>query len=77
MPRLSISFTEPNDQWLQSQVDSKEYTSKSDLVNELIRRERKQKEELAWLRAKLERAENSGYSSVSMDDIKREAKEGK
>jgi antitoxin ParD1/3/4 len=36
MRRQSISFTEPNDEWLKSQVDSKEYSSKSELINNLM-----------------------------------------
>ncbi len=41
MSRQSISFTKPNDEWLKSQVDNKEYSSKSELVNDLIRQARK------------------------------------
>ena len=37
MARQSISFTKPNDEWLKSQVDSNEYSSKSELVNDLIK----------------------------------------
>mgnify|MGYP001627883988 CR=1 FL=1 len=37
MGRQSISFTEPNDEWLKAQIDAKEYTSKSELVNDLVR----------------------------------------
>jgi len=37
MVRQSISFTEPNDKWLKEQIEIKEYSSKSDLVNDLIR----------------------------------------
>ena len=32
-----VFLTEPNDQWLKAQVESKEYSSKSELVNDLIR----------------------------------------
>jgi len=42
MSRQSISFTKPNDEWLKTQVDNKEYSSKSELVNDLIRQARKQ-----------------------------------
>ena len=44
MSRQSISFTEPNDQWLKAQVENQEYSSKSELVNDLIRQARKQQE---------------------------------
>ncbi len=32
MARQSISFTEPNDEWLKTQVLNKEYTSKVNLL---------------------------------------------
>ena len=46
MVRQSISFTEPNDEWLKTQVSSKEYSSKSELVNDLIRQARQQQQEI-------------------------------
>ena len=42
MTRQSISFTTPNNDWLKAQVESEEYTSKSDVVNDLIRKARAQ-----------------------------------
>ena len=56
MVRQSISLTKPNDEWLKAQVESEEYVSKSDVVNDLIRRAR----EADMLRRKLIRAEQSG-----------------
>jgi antitoxin ParD1/3/4 len=50
MARQSISLTEPNDEWLKSQIDSKEYTSKSELVNDLIRQARQQQSQVDWIR---------------------------
>ena len=38
MPRQSISLTPPNDAWLKAQVESEEFTSKSEVVNDLIRK---------------------------------------
>ena len=67
MARQSISLTEPNDEWLKSQVDSKEYSSKSELVNDLIRQARNQQAQLYWIRAKLTKAENSGFTTDSKD----------
>lgn len=37
MPRQSISFAPSNDQWLKAQVESQDLSSKSDVVNDLIR----------------------------------------
>lgn len=74
MPRLSISFSEPNDQWLNAQVNSQEYSSKSELVNDLIRQARNQQVQIDWIRAKLDKAEQSGFTSVSKEDIRAEAR---
>ena len=69
MARQSISLTEPNDEWLKNQVESKEYSSKSELVNDLIRQARKQQIQVDWINAKLEAAEKSGFTSDSKEEI--------
>lgn len=69
MARQSISFTQPNDRWLKSQVDNKEYSSKSELVNDLIRQARKQQRQIDWIGSKLERAENSGFTKDKREQI--------
>lgn len=74
MPRQSISFTKPNDDWLKSQVSSNEYSSKSELVNDLIRQARKQQIQINWVRSKLEKAEKSGFSTETKDSILEKAK---
>lgn len=74
MARQSISFTKPNDDWLKSQIDSQEYSSKSELINDLIRQARKQQAHIDWIRAKLDRAENGGITEDSTDDILRQSK---
>ena len=74
MSRQSISFTKPNDEWLKAQVESQEYSSKSELVNDLIRQARKQQAKIDWIAAKLEKAENSGFTNDSQEDILTESK---
>ena len=74
MPRQSISFSKPNDEWLKAQVDNKEYSSKSELVNDLIRQARKQQVQIDWIRAKLEKSEKSGFTSESKDEILKQSK---
>jgi len=69
MPRQSISFTQPNDEWLKNQVENKEYSSKSELVNDLIRQARKQQRHIDWINSKLERAENSGFTDDGREQI--------
>jgi antitoxin ParD1/3/4 len=69
MTRQSISLTQPNDEWLKSQVDSKEYSSKSELVNDLVRQARKQQCQIDWINSKLENAEKSGFTNESKEQI--------
>ena len=74
MARQSISFTKPNDEWLKGQIESNEYSSKSELVNDLIRQARKQQRQIDWISAKLERAESSGFTQDSASQILEESK---
>lgn len=69
MARQSISFTKPNDEWLKAQVDSEEYSSKSELINDLIRQARKQQKQVDWIRAKLIKAEQSGFTNMRPEEI--------
>ena len=74
MARQSISFTEPNDNWLKSQVDSKEYSSKSELINDLVRQARNQQKQIDWIKAKLTKAEQSGFTEDTKEQILAESK---
>jgi antitoxin ParD1/3/4 len=74
MVRQSISFTEPNDEWLKAQLSNKEYASKSELVNDLIRQARQQQVQIDWIRAKLDRAEASGFTDDRKDQILTQAR---
>jgi len=74
MARQSISFTKPNDEWLKAQVDNDEYSSKSELINDLIRQARKQQAQIDWIRAKLEKSERSGFTDDTKDQILKQSK---
>jgi antitoxin ParD1/3/4 len=74
MRRLSITFTEPNDEWLKNQVDNKEYASKSELINDLIRQARKQQKQVDWIRMRLNQAEKSGFAVETKEEILRQSK---
>ena len=54
----------PNDKWLKSLVDKNEYSSKSELVNDLIRQARKQQVQIDWIKSKIEIAEEGGFTKV-------------
>ncbi len=74
MARQSISFTKPNDEWLKAQVDSEEYSSKSELVNDLIRQARKQQVQVDWIRAKLNKSEANGFTDETKAQILKQSK---
>ena len=73
MKRLSITFTEPNDEWLKNQVDNKEYASKSELINDLIRQARKQQKQVDWIRMRLDQAEKIGFAVETKEEILRQS----
>lgn len=74
MSRQSISFTKPNDEWLKAQVKSHEYSSKSELVNDLIRQARNQQAQIDWINSKIEKAEKSGFTTDTKEQILAQAK---
>lgn len=74
MKRQSISLTDPNDEWMKSQIANKEYSSKSEIVNDLIRQARNQQKQIDWIRLKLEKAEESGFTKDTKEQILQQAK---
>jgi antitoxin ParD1/3/4 len=73
MPRQSISLTDKNNEWLRLHVkDRGEYSNKSELVNDLIRRARRAES----INTKLENAEKTGFTSQSPAEILSEIKSG-
>ena len=67
--RASLSISEPNEKWIQAQIDSKEFSSRSEVVNDLIRKAR----EIEMIRARLIAAELSverhGWVEQTPDEI--------
>ncbi len=74
MIRQSISITTPNDSWLNALIESEEYSSKSEIVNDLIRKARAEQEEMKMIRAKLIKAEQSGFIETAPDEMLKDFK---
>ena len=72
MSRQSISFTGPNAEWLKWKIDIEgEYKSNSELVNDLIRQQRKaEKAEIEAIRTALIEGEESGIGDRTPEDIR-------
>lgn len=64
MTKQSVNFTLPNDDWLNEKVASKEYPNKTDIINDLIRRERAREEKFKILKAAIEK----GWASDIVED---------
>ena len=69
MTRASISITAPNDAWIQAQIDSEEFSSRSEVVNDLIRKARKEQDQIDTIRLALIKGEESGISSRTPEEI--------
>lgn len=74
MTRQTVSLTKPNDKWLKAQVENREYSSKSELINDLIRQARKQQAQIDWVRAKLDKTEKSGFTNDTKAEILAQSK---
>lgn len=71
MPRQSVSLTEINNKWLNNHVESVgDYSNKSELIYDLIRRARRTEA----INQKLEKAENSHFIEQTSDEILAEFK---
>ena len=65
----------PNDDWLKTQLETNEYSSKSEVVNDLIRKARAKQGEIDLIRSKLLKAEKSGFTDSSSKEMLKEFKD--
>ena len=69
MTRQSITLARQYDEWLKQQVANEEFTSKSEAVNYLIKQAREHDEYVEFVRMKLDRAERSGFSTKTKEEL--------
>ena len=69
MTRQSITLARQNDEWLKQQIANEEFTSKSEAVNYLIKQAREHDEYVEFVRMKLDRAEKSGFSTKTKEEL--------
>ena len=74
MARQSISLAKQNDDWLKNQVAEQEFSSKSEAINYLIKQAREQDAYVEFVRMKLEKAEKSGFSTKTKEELLAEIK---
>lgn len=69
MSRQSITLANQNDEWLKLQVENEEFTSKSEVVNYLIKQARERDAYHDFVQMKLDKAEKSGFSSKTKEEL--------
>jgi antitoxin ParD1/3/4 len=69
MPRQTITISEPNHSWLQDRIDSGEFKTHTEAVNDALRRMREIENGVDEIRAKLIRAEQRGFSVRTPEQI--------
>lgn len=75
MIRHTISIPEPMSEYLSHQIDSGQYGNVSEYFRDLIRQDQqKNQTNIEKLSALIEKAEASGISNLSLDEIKHKAR---
>jgi len=72
--KKTYSITETLDQYVKSRIASGEYATDSEYMRELIRRDQDENREIAYIRSKLIKAEQSGFTEKNGDQILEEIK---
>lgn len=80
MVKKSITVTDQQDSWIKAQIEMGHYGNESEIIRELIRerqlREQETSREIEAIRAKLIKAEKSGFTDQSPVEILKEIKNG-
>jgi antitoxin ParD1/3/4 len=71
MIKKSITVTEQQEAWIQAQLATGHYASDSEVVREAIREKQMRTAEIERIRAALVQAEESGFSELRKEDIRR------
>ena len=69
MAQMNISIPDKLKSWAESRVAEGRYSSTSDYVRDLVRRDQEQDEKLRRLQAAIEEGLSSGISSRTIEDI--------
>lgn len=67
--RASLLISEPNEKWIQAQIGSKEYSSRSEVLNDLIRKARETEAIRERLRLAEASAREHGWVTRTLDEM--------
>ena len=74
MIKKSITVTDQQEEWIQSQIASGHYGNDSEVIREALREKQLRMAEVEAIRARLIAAESAGYSDQTAEDIRAELK---
>ncbi len=74
MATMNISLPDPMQDWVQTQIQAGKYSSSSEYVRDLIRRDQENRQQQQFLQEAITEGLKSGISDRLMDDILKEAK---
>jgi antitoxin ParD1/3/4 len=74
MIKKSITVTETQEAWIQTQLATGQYASDSEIVREALREKQQRMAEIERVRGALIEAEEIGLSDATKEDIRRAAK---
>lgn len=69
MAQMNVSLPDALKVWAETRVAEGRYSSTSDYVRDLVRRDQEAEEKLQRLRVMIEEGRNSGISDRTIDDI--------
>lgn len=75
MVKKSITVTDQQEAWIQSQIASGDYASDSELIREALREKQHRAAELEQIRARLIEAEQGGFTDMMVEDIWQQARQ--
>ncbi|VAX08640.1 hypothetical protein MNBD_ALPHA03-1578 [hydrothermal vent metagenome] len=76
--KTTLSLTDQDRKWMEGVILNGEFVSNSEYVRSLIRRDKERRietpEEMAYIRAKLLKSEQSGFTTLNRNQILAESK---
>ena len=74
MVKKSITVTDQQEAWIQSQMEAGHYGTDSELIREALREKQMRMAEIEIIRAKLIAGEESGFSDLTSEEILEKSK---
>ncbi|MCP4935106.1 MAG: type II toxin-antitoxin system ParD family antitoxin [bacterium] len=69
MVKKSITVTDQQESWIQAQMATGQYATDSELIREALREKEMRTAEIEYIRAKLIRAEQSGFVDKTPEEM--------